>query len=278
MKDLRVAVVVCNAQVGDTQSNLEKLRDYVQEAHKAKVDIICFPEMNITGYSNHPVMRSLAQEIPGPISDAICELASLNDCSILAGMAVKTKHGSIGAAHMAAMPNGQLGLYRKCHIAPPEKDIYTPGNSVPVFSHKQTTYGIQLCYDAHFPELTTRMASDGAEIIFIPHASPRGFAVHKQRSWMRHLTARAFDNSVFIVACNQTGVNGLGLTFPGNAVVLDPAGNIIGQTLHGRETMLVIDLKADVFEKIRNNRMHFFLPHRRPQLYLDGGTKPPSIG
>ncbi len=267
MKDLRVAVVVCNAQVGETQSNLEKLRDYVKEARKAKVDIVCFPEMNITGYSNHPDIRNLAQEIPGPIGDSLCELATLNNCAILAGMAVKAKDGSIVAAHMAAMPNGQLGVYRKCHIAPPEKDIYTPGNSVPLFSHKQTTFGIQLCYDAHFPELTTRMANDGAEIIFMPHASPRGFAVHKQRSWLRHLTARAFDNSVFIVACNQTGVNGKGLTFPGNAVVLDPAGNIIGQSLHGRETMLVIDLKADVFENIRNNRMHFFLPHRRPEIY-----------
>ena len=267
MKDLRVGVVVCNARVGETQSNLEKVIFYVQEACQAKVDIVCFPEMNITGYSNHPDIRKQAQDVPGSISQTLTDLATSNRCTILAGMAVEEKDGSIVAAHMAAMPNGRLGVYRKCHIAPPEKEIYTPGNSVPLFSHSQTTFGIQLCYDAHFPELTTCMALNGAEIIFIPHASPRGFAVQKQRSWLRHLTARAFDNSVFIVACNQTGVNGKGLSFPGNAVVLDPAGNIIAQCLHGRETMLVVDLKAEVFEKIRNNRMHFFLPHRRPRLY-----------
>jgi N-carbamoylputrescine amidase len=267
VKDLRVAVVVCNAPVGATQTNLEKLNFYVQEASKSHADIVCFPEMNITGYSNHPDIRELAQDIPGPISQTLTDLAASNSCAILAGMAAKEKDGSIVAAHMAAMPNGQLGVYRKCHIAPPEKEIYSPGNSIPLFNHQHTTFGIQLCYDAHFPELTARMANDGAEIIFMPHASPRGFAVHKQRSWLRHLTARAFDNSVFIVACNKTGVNGKGLTFPGNAVVLDPAGNIMGQCVHGRETMLVVDLKVEVFEKIRNNRMHFFLPHRRPELY-----------
>ncbi len=267
MIDLRVAVVVCNAQVGETQANLEKLTVFVQEASKANADIVCFPEMNITGYSNHHDICDLAQKIPGPISKTLSDLAGSNDCSILAGMAVKEKDGSIVAAHMAALPDGQLGVYRKCHIAPPEKEIYTPGNSVPLFSHRQTTFGIQLCYDAHFPELATHMAINGAEIIFMPHASPRGFAVHKQRSWLRHLTARAFDNSVFIVACNQTGVNGKGLTFPGNAVVLDPAGNIIRQCLNGRETMLIVDLKADVFENIRKNRMHFFQPHRRPEIY-----------
>ncbi len=67
--------------------------------------------------------------------------------------------------------------------------------------------GIQLCYDAHFPELSTRMAVNGADIIFMPHASPRGTPSQKLTSWLRHLTARAFDNGVFIVACNQNGDN-----------------------------------------------------------------------
>lgn len=269
MKDLRIAAVVCNAPVGEIQSNLEKMSAYVGEASQADVDIICFPEMNITGYSNHPDMYDLAQEIPGPVSKTLRDLAGAHRCSILAGMAAKERDGNLVAVHVAAMPDGQLDIYRKCHIAPPEKKIYSPGNKIPLFRHKQSTFGIQLCYDAHFPELTTVMALQGAEIIFMPHASPRGFSVHKQQSWLRHLTARAFDNSIFIVACNQTGVNGKGLTFPGNAVVLDPAGNIIGQSLHGRETMLVVDLKAAVLDKIRNNRMHFFLPHRRPELYTN---------
>ena len=113
-------------------------------------------------------------------------------------------------------------------------------------------------------------AFKGAEILFLPHASPRGTAIDKHRSWMRHLTARAFDNSVFVVACNQTGYNGKGLTFPGNAVVLDPAGNIIGQSLSSRETIVFVDLKAETFDTIRGNRMHFFLPNRRPELYHEG--------
>ena len=267
MKDLRVALVVCNARVGDIGPNLEKVAFFSREARKAKVDIICFPEMNISGYSNDDAVRDLAQDIPGPVSDRLCGLAASNGCAILAGMAARTADGHVVAAHMAAMPDGRMGVYRKCHIAPPEIEFYSPGESTPLFTHGQTTFGIQLCYDAHFPELSTSMALKGAEIIFMPHASPRGFAVQKQRSWLRHLTARAFDNSVFIAACNQTGPNGKGLVFPGNAVALDPAGNIMGQCLHGRETMLVVDLRAEILARVRNNRMHYFLPHRRPELY-----------
>ena len=270
MKDLRIAVVVCNARVGETRQNLEKIITFVEKARKAAADIICFPELSITGYSNHADLPGIAEPIPGAVSETLSNLAVSNGLLILAGMAEKADHGRIYATHMIAMPDGELGAYRKIHIAPPEKEIYSPGNSIPTFAFKDATFGIQLCYDTHFPELSTKMALKGAEILFLPHASPRGMAIDKHRSWMRHLTARAFDNSVFVVACNQTGYNGKGLTFPGNAVVLDPAGNIIGQSLSSRETIIFVDLKTETFDTIRSNRMHFFLPNRRPELYNEG--------
>jgi predicted amidohydrolase len=271
VKDLRIAVVVCNARVGETRRNLDKIVTFVKKARNAGADIICFPELNITGYSNHADVPNIAEPIPGPVSEALSNLAASNDILILAGMAEKGNDGRIYATHMIAMPGGELGTYRKSHIAPPEKEIYSPGNAAPIFTFKESTFGIQLCYDTHFPELSTKMAIKGAEILFLPHASPRGLAIDKHRSWMRHLTARAFDNSVFVVACNQTGYNGKGLTFPGNSVVLDPAGNSIGQSLSSRETMLIVDLKAETLDAIRSNRMHFFLPNRRPEVYDDKG-------
>ncbi len=271
MKDLRIAVVVCNARVGKTRQNLDKVIAFVKKARNAAADIICFPELNITGYSNHEALRGLAEPIPGPVSEELSSMAVSYNLLILAGMAEKRNDGRIYATHMIAMPDGELGTYSKSHIAPPEKEIYSPGNTIPTFTFKESTFGVQLCYDTHFPELSTKMAIKGAEILFLPHASPRGMAIDKHRSWMRHLTARAYDNSVFVVACNQSGYNGKGLTFPGNAVVLDPAGNIIGQSLSSRETMILVDLKAETFDTIRSNRMHYFLPNRRPELYEDEG-------
>jgi len=267
VKDLRIAVVVCNARVGETRQNLDKVIAFVKKARNAAADIICFPELNISGYSSHVDILDVAEPIPGPASEALSKLAASSGLLILAGLAEKAHDNRVYATHMIAMPDGELGTYRKTHIAPPEKEIYSPGNSVPIFTFKESTLGVQLCYDSHFPEISTKMAVEGAEILFLPHASPRGLAIDKHRSWMRHLTARAFDNSVFVVACNQTGYNGKGLTFPGNAVVLDPAGNILGQSLSSRETMMLVDLKAETFDNISSNRMHFFLPNSRQDLF-----------
>jgi N-carbamoylputrescine amidase len=182
-------------------------------------------------------------------------------------MVEKDEKGRIFASHLVVTPKNVSGIYRKTHIAPPERDIFSPGDSIPLFEVEGVKLGIQLCYDAHFPELSTRMAVDGADIIFMPHASPRGTPTEKFNSWMRHLTARAFDNGVFIVACNQVGENQKGLDFPGLAVVVGPSGNILTEKTTGCEAMLVTDLKAEELSAIRDHKMRYFLPNRRPELY-----------
>ena len=84
---------------------------------------------------------------------------------------------------------------------------------------------------------------------------------------MRHLPARAYDNSLFVVACNQVGDNGKGLCFPGIALILDPSGKIQKKNISGKERMIITDLKGVDLKRIRENKMRFFLPNRRPELY-----------
>ena len=84
---------------------------------------------------------------------------------------------------------------------------------------------------------------------------------------MRHLPARAFDNGLYVVACNQTGDNQNGLNFPGLTVILDPAGRIIAKDTAGKENIVFADLKAAELEKVRGHRMRYFLPNRRTDLY-----------
>ena len=84
---------------------------------------------------------------------------------------------------------------------------------------------------------------------------------------MRHLPARAFDNGLYVIACNQTGNNQSGLDFPGIAVILDPAGRIITKDTGGEENIIIADLKAEELVAVRGHRMRYFLPNRRPDLY-----------
>lgn len=267
MKDIRIAAVIFNSVVGHVQQNLERMLPWIEKAKTKGADLICFPELNVTGYSTDPIIKESAELIPGAISRQLEQMARENKAIILAGMAERDDNGCLFASHLIVTPKGIAGIYRKLHIAPPERDLFSPGNRIPVFNLQGIRPGIQLCYDAHFPGLATRMAVDGADIIFMPHASPRGTPQKKLDSWLRHLTARAFDNGVFIVACNQIGKNKKGLEFPGLAVVIGPSGNVLKNLTTDREDILVADLKTEVLSDVRDHKMRYFLPNRRPDLY-----------
>ena len=267
MKDIRVAVVVSNSPVNKTGHNLDQAARWIKIAKNQGASIICFPEMNITGYSVRTDISDTAEAVPGPATDKLLNLASEENIVILAGMAEKDDKGHIFASHLVVKPYKDFDVYRKLYIAPPERPIYTPGDKIPLFETQGVKFGVQLCYDAHFPELSTHMAINGADIIFMPHASPRGTPDEKFKSWMRHLPARAYDNSLFVIACNQTGDNGKGLNFPGIAMIIGPSGEILSKNLSGKEGIMVYDLKANELNRVRNHRMRFFLPNRRPELY-----------
>lgn len=268
MQDIRIAAVTCNAPVGQIDHNLAQTEYWVGQAKAAGADLVCFPELNITGYGNLAEMAALAQTIPGPATDRLTRMAAENDMVLLAGMAEQNPDGRPFASHGVFWPDGRIGLYRKLHLAPPEQRFYSAGNAVPLFQAKGITFGLQLCYDGHFPGLASAMTAKGAEVLFMPHASPRGDAATKHQSWLRHLPARAYDNAVFVVACNQWGANGKGLYFPGNAVVIGPSGMVLRKNVGGtREELLVADLRAEDLAAVRNHPMRNFFPNRRPELY-----------
>jgi N-carbamoylputrescine amidase len=268
MHDTRIAVVISNAPLGSTRENLLQIEQWVEKACKAGADLICFPEMTITGYHIQPLIREFAEPADGPAVRQLKAIAENRQKTILAGLAEKEpKSGQIYAAHLVLRPGAPAGRYRKTHLGPPEQAVFSAGDKAPLFSTENLTFGVQLCYDAHFPELSTGMAVQGADAVFIPHASPGGTPEEKLASWMRHLPARAFDNGIFVIACNQAGDNGRGLCFPGTGLVLSPSGNVLASHAGEEEHMMVVDLAAAELAAVRQHRMRYFLPNRRPSLY-----------
>lgn len=268
MNSIRIATAVTNSPVGQVQSNLDAMAVWIAAAKKQNAAIICFPEMNITGYTTRREITGFAEPVPGPTSDKLQQMADEYNIVILAGLAESDDQHMFYASHLVVKPGNSVEIYRKLHIAPPEKAVFSAGNRIPLFEMNRVKFGIQLCYDAHFPELSTRMAADGADLIFMPHASPRGTSREKYTSWMRHLTARAFDNGVFIVANNQVGSNRQGLDFPGLSLAISPSGEIIKKRLGNQEGLMVVDLKADLLRHVRHHRMRYFLPYRRTDLFV----------
>ncbi len=268
MRPIKAALITQNCIAGQFDSNLRNCLEFIDQAAELGADFIVFPEMNLTGYVTGPKIRHISQSIQPDLTGLFSDICHEKNVTLLVGLAEKLKdNGKIYASHLIFSPGKEVGTYRKIHTAPFEKKYFSAGNQIKVFQSHGLTFGVQLCYDAHFPELSLAMAGQNVDIIFIPHASPRGTSKEKYLSWVRHLTARAFDNGIYIVACNQVGNNHENLDFPGISLFIGPDGNVISKSLSDKENIHMISIDRTSLDEFRSHKMRYFLPNRRTDLF-----------
>ena len=258
--------------VGDRDGNIERARRLAREAAGRGAEVLVLPEACLTGYTVRGSMGPWAETVPGPLTEAVRGLAVEFDLAILAGLVERSEAG-LHLTQVLVGPGGLHAAYRKTHLGPTEKTLFVPGNRLGVVHYMVgaddpgVSLGLQLCYEGHFPEVSLAQALAGADALIVPHASPREDAQSKLDRWLRYFPARAYDNTVFVVACNQVGDNGGGLTFSGVALILGPKGEVLAQAAGEDEAVIVADLRAEELEAVRGGRMGYFLPERRPELY-----------
>jgi predicted amidohydrolase len=269
IEDITIAAVCMNVPIGEIEENLKRMENFVREATAKGADLICFPELSITGYRLELPVDIYAGFQPAKVLERVEAMARTHRLIILAGMVEPSDGAKPYISQLVAGPDGLLGVYRKTHLSPNEKDTYRAGRKIEVFSMKGIRFGVQLCYESHFPEISTIMALQGAEILLIPHASPRGSPAEKAESWLRHLPSRAFDNGLYVVAHNQVGDNHNGFLFPGVAIALNPSGRVMTIYRGYEEKMMLVRMTKEELEETRTHRMKYFLPNRRPELYRE---------
>jgi N-carbamoylputrescine amidase len=267
VQDLRIALVQMASQRGDVSANLDRIASLTEAAASMGAGIVCFPELSVTGYGRTAAMRRLAEPIPGPSSRRLEAIAGETGVTVLAGLLETGPSGAVWNTHLACGP-GPLRRYRKTHVPLNERPAFDAGDARLVVEHASARYAVEICYDAHFPELTSALALDGAEVIFMPHASAGGEGrAAKVERWMRFLPARAYDNGVFVAVCNASGTTVEGEVLPGISFVLDPLGRLLASGETEGEEILVADLPAASLASARGDPNGFFLDQLRPSVY-----------
>jgi predicted amidohydrolase len=126
-------------------------------------------------------------------------------------------------------PTGDvLGAYRKTHPFGGERvdrgGWVTPGDDVLVADTELGKIGVIICFDGDYPELSRITAIKGAEIICRPSALLRSADL-----WELTNRARAYDNHVYVIGANATGVDPAGVIYFGNSMVVTPIAEVVAR-------------------------------------------------
>ncbi len=267
----KVALAQINCQQGDKEANLRKIKDYAIKAKQHDAELVIFPELSLTGYVLRDELYKLAEEIPGPSTKAIEEIAQRQEIHIIYGMPELSEKTQATLYNTAVIvgPQGFIGKYRKMHLPThsvfEEKRYFRPGYQTGVFETSLGKIGLIICYDIFFPEICRLTRLKGAQLIVCISASP---AV--RRSFFETLTtARAMENTAFVAYVNLVGVED-GLQFWGGSRLVGPNGRVIVSAKYDEEDLAIgevdyaeirhiepfvptlKDLRPEVFEKLKD--------------------------
>lgn len=255
---INAAAIQFTVSQGDVDANLAYVREALKRAATAGANLALLPEMWSSGFS-YRNLNELALRTAGIVE----ELLSLSrELKLVIVGSMPEPHGEKVFNTIYVVDNGRLaGSYRKLHLFSllGEDKAFDSGDSWLLAETSIGRLGVIICYDLRFPELSRRLALEGAQVICVPAQWPKP----RQEHWRTLLRARAIENQLFVVSCNACGQIGK-LDFFGMSMIINPKGEILAEA-NEEQTEIAAELDMQVMEQWRAQIPCF--NDRRPEVY-----------
>jgi predicted amidohydrolase len=216
------------------KANVDRCVDHLERCVAATgAELVVLPESATTGFTpgvDPDALWDLVAEVPGPLTEPVQATAAR--LGVYAVLGTYERGPTRGAVHNTAVligPDGEVrGAYRKTHLfCGEDRDgggWVTPGDEAVVVDTDLGKIGLMICFDGDYPELARIQAVRGAEVICRPSALLRSADI-----WELTNRARAYDNHVFVVAANATGVDPAGVIYFGNSMIVTPIADVLAR-------------------------------------------------
>jgi predicted amidohydrolase len=247
------------------------------------IDFVVYPELHLFGPEHadpgqrNALLQSSAVPLNGPLIRQLGEIARDAGVWLLPGsVCERGPAGELFNTAVVLSPQGELvASYRKIFPWRPYEP-YVPGDRFVVFDMDDVgRFGLSICYDAWFPEVTRHLAWMGAEVVLnvVKTTTP------DRAQELVLAQANSIVNQTFTVSVNCAGPIG-----EGRSLIVDPEGDIRLASADTSPAVLVATIDLDDVTRVREhgtagfNRMWSqFLPSDPPlELPLYGGRIDPE--
>ena len=223
-----VAGVQMSVVPRDADATFEKMADVAMNIRKSFpwVNMVVYHELVVPGLVQFVTPDDMnwwkknSGPVPGPQTDRLCELARKTRQWIIPGSMWEIEDGKMYNTSVVISPDGDLvAKYRKMFPWLPYEAGTAAGDSFCVFDVPNVgRFGLCICYDMWFPEVSRQLAWMGAEVIIQPTLTPTSDRP------LELVMARA--NALFN-QCYFFSINGIGEWGGGRSTIIDPDGRIL---------------------------------------------------
>ncbi len=251
LNDLRVTIVQPDSLWQQPEANRRLLAERIRQHQQCQpADLVVLPEMFTAGFSMN--VKEVAEAANGPTLAWMQELAADTGAVICGSYAVDIDpQGALPPVNRMqwVTPDGGHHFYDKRHLfrMGGEHKRYQAGSDKLLVEWKGWRICPLVCYDLRFP-VWCRNRDDFDLQIFVANW-PAARAYH----WRQLLIARAIENQACVIGVNRVGVDGNGLAYSGDSLVVDAQGAL--QIDAGAEEGLFTTLLSA--EALRHYRQRF---------------------
>ncbi len=93
MDSLIAAAVSTENRIGEPEFAIHKMETWLQRAVEQNVEMVLFPELNVSGYVPAQVAGQVAEPVPGPSTEKVIELARRYGMTIAFGLIERKRIG-----------------------------------------------------------------------------------------------------------------------------------------------------------------------------------------
>ncbi len=275
---LRVAAASPALKVADCDYNIGEIKSLLEHAYRESVQIVCFPELSITGYSCGDLFfqEALQRRAVGALTELVTFMKEKPSLIAIVGLPLRIKSSLFNVAAVISA-EGILGIVPKTNI-PNDREYYEKrwfaaagdlpdfsveigGEAVPVasegmvFHTPYAHFAIEICEDLWTPNPpSSSLALQGADILFNLSASNELVGKHQYRkSLVLQQSARC--NAAYVYASAGCGESTTDLVFSGACLIAEN-GSLLAESKRFSQkselTIADIDIDALRHDRIKN--------------------------
>ncbi|MCY6382713.1 carbon-nitrogen hydrolase family protein [Hoeflea prorocentri] len=159
---------ICAAQtpefIEDVPSATAYLKDLSEAAIGQGASLLVFPEGFLQGYIvEERRARDIAFNVASSDFEKTLQSFPKTELTIVVGI-IEVEDGNLFNTAIIVRQRALVGQYRKMHLLKSER-AFTPGTRCPVFDVGEFKFGVNICYDANFPDPSKEASRAGASLI-----------------------------------------------------------------------------------------------------------------